>query len=97
PLSTRFPYTTLFRSTVAPRIGRAAERAVGVDHDELVAAEAGAIVLRHLAQLKTGLAQRAACGPTDTTLDEDGTAFAVHARLGNRSEEHTSELQSLRH
>src|SRR5947199_1162214 len=71
PRSTLFPYTTLFRSELAPaRLARLLEV---VDLDRHVAA---AVDVDHL-------------------VDRFGEARAFVAHV--RSEEHTSELQSLRH
>src|SRR5207244_7465620 len=85
PRSPLFPYTTLFRSTIDPRCRPHADRAGG--------------------RLRDGLP------PLDVDLLEGGVRRAVRGRLrspvrlpprrrlqlGNRSEEHTSELQSPDH
>src|SRR5262245_63774310 len=82
PISTLFPYTTLFRS-VGDEIGDAAAEAVGADgHAHRTPGperDVAAVPLRRV----------------DHVLEQLGQ---VHRhRLLARSEEHTSELQSLRH
>src|SRR2546425_5220699 len=84
PRSTLFPYTTLSRSLPGARLrppvaGRSARRGQG-DH---------ALSLRHLAR---DAARRRAPAPARGV----GTRLrAVVGRQDERSEEHTSELQSL--
>src|SRR5262245_66315116 len=75
PISTLFPYTTLFRSDGAQRADRGPEQAVRAVAGAHQPAAAG--VPRRLAPLPRGR--------------------GVLPRAGRRSEEHTSELQSLRH
>src|SRR3712207_7459995 len=81
PRSTLFPYTTLFRSGVAPRISGAA-RVVAMGGDR--GREPGAARVRRRGGAPLGPRRpRALRRPRD-----------LPARAGGRSEEHTSELQS---
>src|SRR5205814_10305019 len=91
PAPTLFPYTTLFRSGFAPTAWDrvcAAARAKGFSAAELE---------------RAGLASRGRRGPVDRfrgrlifpLADARGRVRGFGAR--QRSEEHTSELQSLRH
>src|SRR3712207_9171301 len=89
PRSTLFPNTTLFRSGLAPLIGRFSDHAEA--YDEL----AEALMVRHGVPADVATALRAVSrafrgwggsAPVDTRL-EDGATL-------DRSEEHTSELQS---
>src|SRR3712207_7856639 len=78
PRSTLFPYTTLFRSLVAPCDGRVVQ--VHRAGHALTLSAAGIEILIHV-----GL----------DTVKLNGTGFAVKVKAGDeRSEEHTSELQS---
>src|SRR3546814_3698385 len=83
PRSTRtdtlFPYTTLFRSRAQ------AGRAQGLLRDRLMATVA-AIMDALAAQIEEEIEEE---------IGGDGTANPVISRLQVRSEEHTSELQSL--
>src|SRR3546814_8880079 len=82
---TLFPYTTLFRSLRQWRLPAAEDRQVVVDHGEELEAEAelpAAAV--HLLQGERGAGWRARA-----------LAEAVRRHGDDRSEEHTSELQSL--
>src|SRR5205814_6970964 len=93
PRSALFPYTTLFRSGVEERRGDdvadldgAAVGADGLDDaDELVAHAAAGLVVRHRLVRPEVAAADGGAGDGDEGV----------GRL--RSEEHTSELQSLRH
>src|SRR5205814_7379712 len=90
PRSPRFPYTTLFRSAadVCDAIVQAITprtRIFVVDH-----------VTAQTALVLPVAAIAAACRARGVPVLVDG-AHAPGARELNRSEEHTSELQSLRH
>src|SRR3546814_7053935 len=97
PRSTRtdtlFPYTTLFRSQDRPARRRDAVEAAGrADHRRdlrLARRAAGA----QCAQRDVGLRRRAGRGAERARGATGGTDLV--ARAGRRSEEHTSELQSL--
>src|SRR5262245_64870324 len=85
PPSTLFPYTTLFRSAVGQaQAGRAHAR----DHLSGIV-----VVLRGLE--REGRGDGEVVEAQDRPLHARVVADRVH--LGERSEEHTSELQSLRH
>src|SRR5205814_10673166 len=94
PLSPPFPYTTLFRSAV----GAAADE--DVLHGDVL--HRGP---RFKAHISKGLSRRQALGGIGkavrvryATGDRDDILGARSPRYGGcRSEEHTSELQSLRH
>src|SRR3546814_2337594 len=95
PRSTRtdtlFPYTTLFRSRTRP--ARLVGAGGGIDREQLVVA--GDHLLARAAELEPALAEQQrpraqeADGVHRVADQEDGGA------RGLRSEEHTSELQSL--
>src|SRR3546814_3647596 len=99
PRSTRtdtlFPYTTLFRSGDA---GRAHQHHVGRAE---VLAEAGLLVEQELVDRMTARQRRAqgvneiAADPRQRALDDGRVVVAGLAPPLPRSEEHTSELQSL--
>src|SRR5207253_9479261 len=90
PRSSRFPYTTLFRSVI------------GLDA-ELVSARRVAPALADGGELDTGLLLRE--GAAQAVQQVRSAALPVltgqgdqpHAVMGARSEEHTSELQSRGH
>src|SRR5205814_10655152 len=95
PLSTLFPYTTLFRSShrndvVVQRLQ--APLADGVDAAFLD--HAGALPVVAAVEGDEDLAAAHAAEGGDGNV---GTAGESHPEHINRSEEHTSELQSLRH
>src|SRR5687768_18098170 len=81
PRSTLFPYTTLFRSAGADAGGRAADRF----RDR-----------RRLARGSGGEVRHAGEG-SDRAHGEGAAGAAAPGRLVDRSEEHTSELQSRLH
>src|SRR5205823_10276078 len=85
PTSTLFPYTTLFRSRLAPGapVGGAVELALTLDSDRGAAARAGSV--------GAAVDPQAAAGRRVTPSGDAVRAGGV----GVRSEEHTSELQSL--
>src|SRR5262245_62741711 len=83
PTSTLFPYTTLFRSVDLERIINVPPRRIGDTSVERLRAEA--------ARLKTSM--YAAIG----SFLDSGNATGPGKKGLVRSEEHTSELQSLRH
>src|SRR2546425_5878740 len=93
PRSTLFPYTTLFRShIVTPAVGKPGDRdGTGVQaprtlqHERQTHAERGA----------RGRAQPGARRPQDEAVPRQGHAQRIELRDPVRSEEHTSELQSL--
>src|SRR5690606_40913011 len=90
PTSTPFPYTTLFRSQCDER--QAPTPRLGADaHRSLVAAQHGHAEIEegHVGPLGGGNLQR--LGPVRRL--EHLVAFALQQQ-GERSEEHTSELQS---
>src|SRR5262245_29118071 len=94
PLTTLFPYTTLFRSLeFAYALGAALQEP---PEPGRLAAEAQAAVNQRIAELR---AQRAAQGDASTTTRRLLQALEIErpAPAPERSEEHTSELQSLRH
>src|SRR5258705_9283630 len=74
PRSTLFPYTTLFRSQDAPRLGGARCIVLARDHDDRRIGQTGPHSLE-----------------VPETVQDRGVGWP------DRSEEHTSELQSLRH
>src|SRR3546814_3217340 len=85
PRSTRtdtlFPYTTLFRSSQVQAPAAGAGRRGGAD--------------RRRARRRAGLPATAARGDARRRRPADGPAAARSRNLCARSEEHTSELQSL--
>src|SRR5205814_8849435 len=85
-ITTLYPYTTLFRSgsATSSRAGRAGE-APTYEHVGVRARPAGAV----------GRGVRRALPPR--RAPDRGRVLAPAPRAGRRSEEHTSELQSLRH
>src|SRR5258705_14009836 len=92
PRSTLFPYTTLFRSIPGQRrfafdIGRepvGKELELAIDRP----GEAAAAILRR---------HRRRGEEAQGTGDQGGPHAAMMIKPSSRSEEHTSELQSLRH
>src|SRR3546814_8327088 len=109
PRSTRtdtlFPYTTLFRSRGVD-VDQAAESALDLVRGRgLVNIDARENVRREIEQLRDAIGRTEKLAPVDRrhhlleAVDDIGIALAegvardLHA--GNRSEEHTSELQSL--
>src|SRR3546814_8149851 len=95
PRSTRtdtlFPYTTLFRSRHAvPEQGGLGVGVVGATLTDLRAVDLAGDV--HVPALLRRGEHRAAAADA---VGEVGGATGVHGLLGERSEEHTSELQSL--
>src|SRR5947199_2809096 len=90
PRSTLFPYTTLFRSIAGPIDVAAAQ------HRDVIGEE-----LQGNGR-QDGGEQRRGRGHAQLMLDEAGKVVAPFGRHSDepsaaRSEEHTSELQSLRH
>src|SRR3712207_8658515 len=85
PRSTLFPYTTLFRS-LALRLNDGQHVAVPRQRP----ARQGAAISRARAETRVGLAPR----QPSVGAAPIGRGLAHHRRLGGRSEEHTSELQS---
>src|SRR5205814_8722909 len=93
PLSTLFPYTTLFRS--APL----------ASEERIVTGRCRLFLLIIVAALAVGgVSQPASAQPANpdlilatTTSTQDSGLLDVLVPLFERSEEHTSELQSLRH
>src|SRR3712207_7706557 len=81
PRSTRFPYTTLFRSAFRQR--------VGVDPPGPIFS----LTQPSVVERNESLRYDAEVGALGTALDEAGFRRAVVANA-DRSEEHTSELQS---
>src|SRR5690606_41069184 len=79
PSSTRFPYTTLFRSVLGDRLDLVAQ------HGQRPAAQ--------LAQ-HVGIDPLAGDAPGSELAEHEPIAGVVGRQLGDRSEEHTSELQS---
>src|SRR3546814_6846026 len=79
---TRFPYTTLFRSLFHPFLDDAGVEIVGVE------AAGEGLDRRHAASLAGGRPGILHGNKTYLLQDEDG-------QITERSEEHTSELQSL--
>src|SRR2546425_2458025 len=82
PRSTLFPYTTLFRSTAERRAGKVAETAQDDDRERLQRRQVAHGRIRQ----ENGSQQSSRCC---------GEPGAEGKRGGMRSEEHTSELQSL--
>src|SRR3546814_1652084 len=90
PRSTRtFPYTTLVRSQAIE--AGAAFRLLGQTHG---AAELGEVRRQQGAWMRQAT-RDFACGKTGEALAAYSDAGMVHAAQTRRSEEHTSELQSL--
>src|SRR5207244_13569240 len=89
-----FPYTTPFRSQVRAEIKdlqrRTATTMIYVTHDQVEAMTLG----DRVAVLDQGRLQQIA--PPGEVYDRPANAF-VGGFIGNRSEEHTSELQSPDH
>src|SRR2546425_8483797 len=81
PRSTLFPYTTLFRSINVCRVDRQQAPALAYESRELLALTA------YVARQSRGL-------PIDVATDARTQPF-LDAGRATRSEEHTSELQSL--
>src|SRR5262245_62514522 len=86
PRSTLFPYTTLFRSARILAAASLADRA-----HQAVRRRHGADV-----DLRTDRRRRDA-DDCRTVVGADAEGRRAAARIPGRSEEHTSELQSLRH
>src|SRR5205807_5454178 len=85
PPSTLFPYTTLFRSAdVSEQLRDAEVEQLGIDAAVRIAREED--VLRLEIAVRDALCVRGVERAPDRTQDRQ--------RLGDRSEEHTSELQS---
>src|SRR3546814_7803250 len=91
PRSTRtdtlFPYTTLFRSAAYAVAGAGRQAGLGRGRARLVGARGRAP--------RAAVRRRQAAGDVEEDRRRQGTAAGRHRRAGNRSEEHTSELQSL--
>src|SRR5207249_8694927 len=90
PTSPLFPYTTLFRSLLAPGVARLAGGGTG---GEQLEPQARSPAHRHLGDLPSILGRqrrRAGEGRAGPAV----VALPAAARRGGRSEEHTSELQS---
>src|SRR5205814_9298698 len=87
PSPTPFPYTTLFRSEARPEAVRQRHRNRPLD--DVVEGEAGPEVIT--VEYDTGA--RSGAGDGGGLLRHELRRHAAH----ERSEEHTSELQSLRH
>src|SRR5438045_7581108 len=81
PRSTLFPYTTLFRSNHDVKNGLIPIRNV----------------FRHLVQAAREGPERLAAAFHDRQGTVESGISYLESLAGNRSEEHTSELQSLRH
>src|SRR5438045_588395 len=89
-----FPYTTLFRSfPLAQRAGDAAQETLLLGPLRLAALHLFTLLCRPPVQRR-----RASQAPRGFARFARASAFAARSRrTGGRSEEHTSELQSLRH
>src|SRR5687768_18051484 len=83
PRSTLFPYTTLFRSAAA--LNEARERVMNDGHAEAVA----------MRDIVRGERSMRSCKAEHEIAD--GIGHRLQVALGDRSEEHTSELQSRLH
>src|SRR3546814_2293917 len=108
---TLFPYTTLFRSRrgaseledrFAIRLDRLTQAIGRVDRDTLVILETLALFIRFELAIQTPLAENDQAGRAlgakrfEAFVTQVGRQIATGRRtLGSRSEEHTSELQSL--
>src|SRR3546814_10249700 len=94
PITTRpvplFPYTTLFRPLLAAVLGAFLERLVALDEVEVAQRE-----LRGFGEGHLIVEQHRQRGQVAARLVTDPFADQRQARFGSRSEEHTSELQSL--
>src|SRR5262245_63147136 len=91
PRSTLFPYTTLFRSL--DRGGHWIERYLHLSGDQIDEHWAGAAI-RYMSHVDTGHHLEKLAG----NMQRGPVAARSHVDLSRvRSEEHTSELQSLRH
>src|SRR5205814_7442392 len=94
-LSTLFPYTTLFRSVVEPGLGEVLAEVVWDKRLRAVASTEIGIRESDLALVCVGTPSRSN-GRLDISAVER-VAREIGTALATRSEEHTSELQSLRH
>src|SRR5262245_64717407 len=90
PRQTRFPYTTLFRSGVGGRADAVDRVALGVVRAAAEADRLALVELGHDARHDAQQLQR-------TAADDRQVVDLLRAQHAFRSEEHTSELQSLRH
>src|SRR5687768_17982515 len=86
PISTLFPYTTLFRSRSRPLTPRRAQLAARYGAGGVALLVAGIALVGHAAALDSA--------PASAVLGLAGIALCWSA---GRSEEHTSELQSRLH
>src|SRR3712207_9118558 len=89
PISTLFPYTTLFRSGWAHGEGVAVEASLGV-----VGGKEGAETSSEGMTRPEQAAKYIAATLVDALGVAIGTSHAMRERTAARSEEHTSELQS---
>src|SRR5205823_15084393 len=91
PSTTLFPYTTLFRSD----LGTSDFVVVTRDTPGLFALIAGTLAAHHVNVLSAQIETRADAIAVDTFHVNDPRGDAIHDESRWRSEEHTSELQSL--
>src|SRR5262245_62224805 len=84
PTTTLFPYTTLFRSRAGVDT-----QVVDFEQPTRTSAEAAAAIGCSVAEIAKSIVFRRATG--------DGAVVVIASGDNRRSEEHTSELQSLRH
>src|SRR5262249_4127212 len=70
-------------AAIPPRVRRATERPISLDHDQLIATEPGTVVLGHQPQLQPSLPQRRLRRLAHAGLDEAGSSFAMHAWRGD--------------
>src|SRR3989440_3345541 len=87
PRSTLFPYTTLFRSPLAPAVGRSAQQLIGRERQEFVEG----LALGHLLEQARRRRKHTDRKSTRLNSSHDQISYAVFCL---RKKEHTSELQS---
>src|SRR5205814_3011556 len=97
PISTLFPYTTLFRSASAEEGSLVfAESAASLE--EALSSKAAAVITGEFAREKKANKPLIICKQPKYAFSKAASILeSLNTVEGIRSEEHTSELQSLRH